>query len=274
MELILVQQALLSLAALIAAITDYKTGLILDWLTYPLIIIGIGIGLWTQNWIGIGIGIAVFVFLYLLYYMGKIGGGDVKLFAGMAFVLPFYQGQFFIITMLFYAGLAAIIGYSLFYIYKIKTDKRTVDFKENKANIAKGALFFVLFTLYAGILAWINAVSLWMAIFLWIALSLGSIFIALERVIKEHYFCKTVLVKDLGDDELIAPEFTDEKILKELNLGVKGILGEKEKQKLLEIGIKKITIYATPPKFGPFIFIGTILALWFPNLLAILFLRI
>lgn len=274
MELLFIQQILITLATLVAAITDFKTGFIYDWTTYPLIAIGLGIGLWTQNWMGIGLAIVVFVFLYGLYYMGKIGGGDVKLFTGMALTLPFYFGQFFLLTALFYAGLTAIIGYTLYYLYKIHKDQHKITFSENKGSILKGALFFVLFTLYAALLAWINALSLYMAAFLWIALSLGSVFIALESMIKKHYFSKTVLVSELGDDELIAMEFTDEKILKKLDLGIKGVIGDKEKQKLLEMGIKKITIYATPPKFGPFIFIGTTLALWMPNLLTVLFLQI
>lgn len=274
MELIFIQQIALTLATLVAAVTDFKTGLITDWTTYPLVAIGLGISLWTQNWVGIGLAVVVFVFLYGLYYMGKIGGGDVKLFTGMALVLPFYNGHFFLLSALFYAGLTAIIGYTLYYLYKIKKDKHKVVFSENKTSILKGALFFLLFTLYAALLAWINALSVWMAAFLWAALSIGCVFIALETVIKKHYFCKTVAVSELGDDELLATEFTDEKVLKKLNLGIKGVIGSTEKQKLLELGIKKITIYATPPKFGPFIFIGTALALWMPDLLTVLFLRI
>ncbi|MEM4327316.1 MAG: hypothetical protein QXZ13_04085 [Candidatus Diapherotrites archaeon] len=45
---------------------------------------------------------------------------------------------------------------------------------------------------------------------------------------------------------------------------LKEVMQPKEIKELEKIGIKKILVYRDLPKFGPFIFIGTIIALTMP----------
>ncbi|MBU0635394.1 A24 family peptidase, partial [Candidatus Micrarchaeota archaeon] len=245
-----------------------------DWLTMPLIGIGIILNLLSFNWMGLGLGIAVFGLLYALYWLGKLGGGDVKLFTGIAMILPFYQGQIFLIPVLFFAGISAITFYSIYYLIRIWKEKIKVNWKENRDGIIKGTLFGALFTIYFVLLAQVNGLSVLVTTMLWIPFVLASIFVALEKTIKKHFFIATMKVKELEEDEVIALEFTDEKILKSTGLGTKGIIGEKEKQKLKEMGVKEVLIYAHAPKFGPFIFLGVVLSLWFPEIIRVFFLGI
>lgn len=273
LDLILFKQAILVVATAIAAYTDWKTGLILDWLTLPLIGIGMVLNLFEMNWIGIGLGIVVFVFLYALYWLGKLGGGDVKLFTGIALLLPFYNNQFFLIPTLFFAALTAITAYSLYYSFQIFKQKIPLTDIKPK-NIIMAVLFALLFSVYFLVLVQINALSQTVAIAFWVPFLLASVFVGLEPVIKKHFFVQTVALEKLGEDEVIALDMMDSKILEQAGLGIKGVIGEKEKQKLAELGIREVPIYANAPRFGPFIFLGVILALFFPNLVTTLFLPI
>lgn len=274
MELLLIKQAILMLAAAIAAYTDWKKGFIYDWLTLPLIGVGLLLGIWEQNWPGVAFGIGVFAVLYAFYWLGKLGGGDVKLFTGIALLLPFYQNQIFLLPALFFAALGAITFYSLYYLYRLKKEKIKIRWTENQSEIVKGTLFVLLLSVYLYALVQVNGISAMVAGILWIPFLLAGVFVALEKPIKKNFFGKKVKVEELGEDEAIAIEFTSKKILEKTGLGLKGIIGEKEKEKLKELGIKEVMIYANAPRFGPFIFLGVALALWFPEIVKLFFLRI
>ncbi len=274
MELLLIKQAILVLAVGIAAYTDWKKGFIYDWITLPLIGIGFLLGIWEQNWMGIAFGMGVFAVLYAFYWLGKLGGGDVKLFTGIALLMPFYQNQLFLLPALFFAALGAITFYSLYYLYRLKKEKIKIKWKENQTEIAKGILFVLLLSVYLYALVQVNGVSAMVAAILWIPFLLTGVFVALEKPIKKNFFSKKVKLEELEEDEAIAIEFTDKKTLEKTGLGLKGIIGPTEKQKLKEMGIKEVMIYANAPRFGPFIFLGVALALWFPEIVRLFFLRI
>jgi hypothetical protein len=156
----------------------------------------------------------------------------------------------------------------------LKKEKIKIKWKENRNEIVKGILFVLLLTIYLYALVQVNGISAMVAGILWIPFLLAGVFVAMEKPIKKHFFSKKVKLEELEEDEAIALEFTPEKILKETGLGLKGIIGEKEKQKLKKMGIKEVVIYANAPRFGPFIFIGVVLALWFPEIVQLFFLRI
>lgn len=274
MELLLIKQAILVLAVGIAAYTDWKKGFIYDWLTLPLIGIGFLLGTWEQNWMGIAFGMGVFAVLYAFYWLGKLGGGDVKLFTGIALLMPFYQNQLFLLPALFFAALGAITFYSLYYLYRLKKEKIKIKWKENRQNVLKGTLFVILLSIYLAALVQVNGLSATVAGILWIPFLLAGVFVALEKPIKKNFFSKKVKLEELEEDEVIAMEFINKKILEKTGLGLKGIIGEKEKKKLKELGIKEVVIYANAPRFGPFIFLGVTLALWFPEIVRLFFLQI
>ncbi|MDO8624714.1 MAG: A24 family peptidase, partial [Candidatus Diapherotrites archaeon] len=151
--------ALVAIATAAAAYTDYKTGYIYDHITYPLIAIGVILRLWSQDWMGLGLGIAVFAVLYAFYWTGKLGGGDVKLFTGMALVLPFYQKQIFLLNVLFFAALLALLFYALYYLYKLWKDKIPIKTEGQQRNTAILLAIFAL--VFSGLLVYNNTVSVW-----------------------------------------------------------------------------------------------------------------
>jgi archaeal preflagellin peptidase FlaK len=90
-------------ACIYASYTDFKDGIIQNKLTFPLIAIGIilnGIYVFTTSNIllfiecVIVIGI-IFILGYVFWKMGAWAGGDVKLFTGLAALIPFYAIPFY-----------------------------------------------------------------------------------------------------------------------------------------------------------------------------------
>jgi hypothetical protein len=95
--------------------------------------------------------------------------------------------------------------------------------------------------------------------------------LALEKGIRKNFFLKKINLSELEEDEVIAAEFLDEKTRKALELKTKGILGEKEKNKLEKAGIKEILVYRNLPPFAPFVFIAIIIILALPEITGLLF---
>jgi prepilin peptidase CpaA len=111
--------AVLVVAVIIAAVTDLRCGKVFNWLTYPMILGGLFAHALIGGWMGgaydvLGLKESLFGILWcwpllVAWLMGGIGGGDVKLQAGIGAV----AGQGFALSVLFYglivAGLMAIV---------------------------------------------------------------------------------------------------------------------------------------------------------------------
>ncbi len=91
-------------ACIYASYSDLTEGIIRNKLTFPLIAIGIilnAIYIFTSNasiWLFIGsliITVIVFALGYLFWKMGAWAGGDVKLFTGIAALIPYYAIPFY-----------------------------------------------------------------------------------------------------------------------------------------------------------------------------------
>jgi len=229
-----------------------------------MIALGIVFNLIEFNWVGLAIGAIVFLTGYFVYYFGKIGGGDVKLFTGIAFLLPFFSEKIFVLSILFVSAILAVIFYSVFFVSKYS--RKGISLKENKAGIQKSIIFAAIFFAYFYLLEKTGFMQLGTIVFLGIGFGCGLVFLALEQGIRKNFFLKKIKLSELGEDEVIAMEFTDEKTRKKLGLFAKGIIGEKEKQKLEKAGIKEILVYRNLPPFAPFIFIAIIIVLALPGL--------
>ena len=96
----------------------------------------------------------------------------------------------------------------------------------------------------------------------------GLLFIALQDGIKKEFFEKNVSLGKMEEDEVISENNTRQ-ILKILN--GKKLLGDKEINLLKKNGIKSLIVLRDLPKFGPFIFVGTVFALLSPNFFMMLF---
>ena len=71
----------------IATITDLRSRRIPNWLVLPFLFLGIGVSTWMQGWHGLGqsaagMGMGLVIF-GLLFMLGGMGAGDVKLFAAI-----------------------------------------------------------------------------------------------------------------------------------------------------------------------------------------------
>lgn len=270
MEFLLLREAIVLIAAALGAYTDWKTGLINDWITLPLIAIGIILNLFEKEmFLYYGVAACVFVVGYALYYLGKIGGGDVKLFTGIALVMPFLGGYPFVVTSLFVAAFCSVIALSAWFVSKYV--KSGIDWKKNSRAIKNAALLAVFFGAYISITWVYGMASFGLVVFLAVLLAFGLPYMAFESGIREKFFLKRVALARLEEDEIIASEFLPEKIREKLGMKWKGVIGEKETELLKKMNLKKVPVYRGLPRFGPFILIGCAAAMLFPELLKAIF---
>jgi prepilin peptidase CpaA len=86
--------ALLTATLLVAAIGDWRSRIIPNWLNAAIALLAIpfwwasGLSLWPDVALQIGIAAAIFAAFALLFQIGMMGGGDVKMAAALALWLP------------------------------------------------------------------------------------------------------------------------------------------------------------------------------------------
>lgn len=257
--------AILLLVCVLAAITDLKKGLIYDKITLPAIGLGIILNILDFNIYNFAIPFLVFIFFLILYYFGKLGGGDVKLFLAVSLLLPFYNNQIFIIPALFFSALFSVIFLSVF--YTVKYIKSGIDLQKNKKGILQAAVLAILILAYGFFMLFTNTLSLNSVLLITIPLLFAMPFLAFQGGIREKFFLKYVSLADLEEDEIIAKEFFENKEM----FQAKGIITEDDKTKLKQLNIDKVPVYRGLPPFAPFFLMGIILALLFPNFLGLLF---
>ncbi len=268
MVILLIRQAVILVGAALAAYTDARTGLILDKITYPMIALGIVLNLLEFELMLFAIPIAVFIIGFALYWFGKLGGGDVKLFTGIAMLLPLFGGKVFVVHVLLVAVLASIVFYSVYYVARYW--RKGIALGENREGILKAAVLGAIMAVYfyyvfeAQLLA-AEAIAVFS-----IATAFALLFLALEKGIKKNFFLKEIGLGKLEEDEVIAEEFLDSGLKKKLAMKGKGIIGKKEIQKLKELGVKVVPVYQNMPPFGPFVLLGVAVVLLKPELLGFL----
>ena len=268
MELLLLREVLVIAATAIAAWTDWKTGNIYDWLTYPLIAIGVVLNLIELNFLGLGLGAGVFAIGYLLYYTGRLGGGDVKLFAGITMALPFLQGKVYIIPVLLYSALIAVMFFSVYYTVKLARLKK-LELKENAKGIFNAAIIAIALAAYFYMVGSTGLFEMQSLLIIGIPIAFALLFLAFEKSIRKNFFVKKIALSKLEEDELIAWEFLPEKLQKKLGLKAKRIIDKQLLQELKKEKLKEVLVYRDLPKFAPFILIGAILAILRPEIIAI-----
>ena len=268
MVILLIRQAAILIGAALAAYTDARTGLILDKITYPMIALGLILNLLEFELTLFAVPVAVFAVGFALYWFGKVGGGDVKLFTGIAMLLPFFGGKVFVVHVLLVAVLASIVFYSVYYTARYW--RKGIDLNENKDGVLKAAVLGVVMAAYfyyvfAAQLLPVETITVFV-----VATCFALLFLALEKGIKKNFFLKDIELGKLDEDEVIAEEFLEPELKKKLAMKGKGIIGKKEIQKLKELGVKVVPVYQNMPPFGPFILLGVAVVLLKPELLGFL----
>ena len=106
---------LLAILLIVAAVVDVRTFTISNGLNAavallaPLYWWSIGLPLWPDAGIQIGVALGVFVVLAITFYMGMMGGGDVKLAAAIALWFTPIQTVRFLVFMSLAGGVLTII---------------------------------------------------------------------------------------------------------------------------------------------------------------------
>ena len=269
MEFLLLREAIVLLACAVSAYTDWKDGLILDKITYPLIGIGIALNLLENDLAVFILPVAVFVTGYAIYYAGKVGGGDVKLLAGIAMVLPSVRGEIFIFNAMLIASSSAIVFLSAYFVSKYA--RTGIDWKENSRGTMRALMFAAFIAAYFWFLLQWKIMPLSGIIVFAVPVAFALVFLALEHGIRKNFFLQEAKLPELEEDEIVAVEFLDSKVLEKLGLKFKGVLGEKEIGKLKEMGLKTVPVYRKLPAFAPFILLGAVVAIAWPGMVAGLF---
>lgn len=254
------------IAGAIGAYTDIKTGYIYDWITYPLIILGIGITLYTQQWLGILFAIVIYAAGWLAYRSGKMGGGDIKLLAGIALVQPTFQGMIFPFAVLLIGALSACIVFCIYYVGGFLLSKPKINWKtERKRNTGiMAALVVALLLMIAqqpvpiGILFTLTT----------IALLFGLLFYAFEDEVKIHSFLKRIPLNELEDDEVLALEHLTKEEKEKWGQTIPSLISREDIMALKHKGITHVPVYRNLPKFAPFLLIGILATYLFPELVA------
>jgi Flp pilus assembly protein protease CpaA len=253
----------------VAAYTDKKTGYIYDWITYPLIGLGLLLNIFTfsftQNMSIVTIGGVIFIIGFLIYYLGKLGGGDVKLFLGIHFILPYINNQLFILWVLVFSCFLAVIFISIKYMFVIL---KKVKFTK-KLLVSKISSIITNFCLFFGFVTFIyfsvnhSNLSSWFYLTI-VPIMLGLFINVFQDEIKKHIYLLWKPVKDLEDGDVLAKEYLTKTLITKLNpiLKNKNVIEEKDIELMKK---KKITleipIYYYLPKFGPYILLGVIVSI-------------
>ncbi|QQR92737.1 MAG: prepilin peptidase [Candidatus Iainarchaeum archaeon] len=255
-----------TIASGIAAYTDWKTGYIFDWITYPLIGLGIILSILNGQWIGIALGIGIYAIGYFAYKQGKLGGGDIKLLAGMAVVQPIYQGQLFVLSVLLVACIVACVGLCIQYVGSYLLSKPKINWKEPRKRLGFGMVIalivFLAYSFDQGIFSPIQAIVLLLAV------GMGILFYMLEDEIKVHAFLKRIPLEQVEDDELLAAEHLSHEEKQKLGKDIPALIDRGDIARFRHAGMHTIPVYRDLPKFAPFLFAGVLVVYVFPGVLS------
>jgi Flp pilus assembly protein protease CpaA len=267
-DLLIIRIIILLFALVFAAYTDYKSGFIHNWLNYSLAIIGLILNIFTYSFVtnlNIILG-CVFIFGigYIIYYFGKIGGGDIKLFIAINLILPIYYNQPFVLFVLLFSCLFSVIIVSLIYIFKLfKKIKFTNKFLKNKIpDILKSFFIFIIFVLFMHFSIKFGSLPNYFYYSL-IPIFLGVFIMIFQEEIKKYIYLQTLPLSKIEDGDVIAIEHISKTLLEKLKLGKRQVIEEEDLKRFKKLNIKNLPIYYNLPKFGPYILLGTIFTLIF-----------
>lgn len=277
LELIGLIVALLGVAY--SSYTDIKTGEVSDRLSHSMIGIGAIIvaftyPLSTAVWILAMAGV-VFGLGFLMYIFGQMGGGDVKLFAALTLLVPYYPDSIrpfisslgitpiasnypFIVSVFILSGIFFMLVIPLFYLKKIFAKQTRIP--EFKKKLAFGLVYCVILS---------PILYLWFGMSRYVTILFVPMFFALLIIpfkddIVVLFFARKKKVADLNDDDVMALESMNKETIAKLGLWRKTftppeIKKIKERAKKYKIGT--VMVCENLPKYVPYIFLSLILNL-------------
>jgi len=266
------------LAALVgtgaAAYSDWKTSYIPDELNYALIALGAILLLFRfpieQGMYHFAAAGIVFLVDLVFYFFGQLGGGDVKLFTGLALLLPTYPTTitaYFgfnpiiapyppVVSIFFVSTVVAMLFISLGYIVKLINDRKKIKSFERKAWKGLGFSLILLPLFYIWYL--INQNMIVIAV----PMMVGAFLLSFKNDILKLYIVMEKPISKLNDDDVLAIELMSKSMKKKLGIGTQKTLWDAQindiKKNAKKHKIKKILVSEYLPRFGPFIFFAII----------------
>jgi Flp pilus assembly protein protease CpaA len=257
-----------------------------SWLTYSLVALGALFTLASLNINAIAsnglVALVIFVFGYILYRTGQIGGADVLVFVSIALLLPeapqsvFLQAQSqlglpFVVSVFVLSGMLAVFGIFLQYmpatIYDTARGEK-VSIRPSQVLLAAATLVF-----YAAFLYYLNGIAelpqTQIVVFAAVVVCATSLF-AFKDYISDKYMIRMVGIDEIDEEDILAVEKMDPRLVSRYKLD--RLLTLKEIEKLKKIGRgKKFPVYKEMPVFMPYVLIALTVALLFGNPLAYLY---
>ena len=257
----------------ISAYFDTKTTFIPDWLTHSMIILGAILLFFqydiTTSLYYIAISAIVFILGFIVYTLGQLGGGDVKLYTALTLLVPEFHSFYHFITppyppivsIFFASSLIGVFFISLSQIYKIWRDRMRIS--EFWKKLSVGIIGAVLILAVSLFLVFISPG----AVLLFIPVSLGLLVFPFKDDIIKLYVLEKKPVSKLTEDDIIAIDEIPEDKRKELGIGIRKTYLNAElkvlKEKAEKVGIDYVYVYENLPTFGIYIFLGLLFVLLF-----------
>ena len=260
----------------IVAYIDYKTGYMPDKYTHTMIALGL---LFLPFYNGLSaalpyyfVAAVVFGVCFLFYIFGQLGGGDVKLFTGLALLIPVYPAALipfafepvtspypFVLSVFFTSAVLAMFFVSLNYMVRLIRDRRKIKSFDKK--VLRGVIYSAM--VFPLVVLWhlINPVMTLIAI----PIIAGAFVLAFKTDILKLYVVKKKKVKDLNDDDVLTLELMSASMKKKLGVGSRKTFLEMElknlKKNARKHGVKEVLVSEYLPKFGPYILASLLLNL-------------
>ncbi len=290
-ELLRIVIALIGTAIL--AYQDHKTSFIEEKIVYAMIAIGTILDLLTFDsefiLFSVGGAIVIGTIGYYLYRTGQFGLGDSLLFVGLHALLPFPAIEFakyinaaplvqstaylqiaqivpFILSIVITASMLALVGSSTSYAHKLWKSKK--PWQPNKIILTISTMVSVGFILF-----WFKiksaATEFSIVQFAILAIVFAAVIFAVStrRQVMQEIIVKELHVSEIEDEDILALENIDKKLVEEYKL--EKVLTKNQVEKLKAIqqktGKKTFPVYKNLPRFVPYVLVSLIIHLLYVN---------
>ncbi len=289
-ELLRIVIALVGTAVL--AYQDHKTSFVDEKIIYAMIVVGILLDILTldSQFILFAIGGAAIIGIigYYLYKTGQFGLGDSLLFVGLHALLPFPAVEIarhinatplvqiehyatisqvipFILSIAVTASVLALVGSSVGYAYSIYKNKKM--WQPNKLILAISTIAAVTF------IAWFQlsaSLSILQLITIAIICAASIFAVSTKEQVMRDIIVKQLRISQIEDEDILAIENIDKKLVKQYKL--EKVLTQSEVEKLKSIqkntGRKLFPVYKNLPRFIPYVLVSLVIHLLYLNAIA------
>ncbi|MFH2105621.1 MAG: prepilin peptidase [Candidatus Micrarchaeota archaeon] len=200
---------------------------------------------------------------YIFYRTGQIGGADAIVMTALTQLLPIHPSfaalKFnfpFILSIFLFSGIAFVIYFLVYFMYRV--------FKEKPEPKPLYLLILIPYLLFSYI--YISSPLFFPFYFLIISLSfLSIIFFYTYKESITRMLSEELPLKDVQEEEILALDLMDQKMVKKYNL--QRLVTSNELNKMKKLKIKSVFVYTKLPPFLPFMLLGLILSLLFAHYL-------